>query len=239
MPLNIDWQQILLHAFNFIILAAGLTFLLFKPVRKFMQERQEKYRKTAEEHARKQAELSQLDEEKNAKIASMDSELESHRKEFLAQTEARNQHLIDEAETQAQTILTESRKKAEEEKAAFFSGAEREIADMVVNSAAKLLAVNSSPESDSALYDSYLKTASEDISIEGISQEARQSLAGRLALISSRGEQQRKAELGRADLAEMLGGAALEAIKRESSPEGDSALYDEFLKTVKQGGKND
>ena len=73
MPLNIDWQQILLHAFNFIILAAGLTFLLFKPVRKFMQERQEKYRKTAEEHARKQAELSQLDEEKNAKIASMDS----------------------------------------------------------------------------------------------------------------------------------------------------------------------
>ena len=146
MPLNIDWQQILLHAFNFIILAAGLTFLLFKPVRKFMQERQEKYRKTAEEHARKQAELSQLDEEKNAKIASMDSELESHRKEFLAQTEARNKHLIDEAETQAQTILTESRKKAEEEKAAFFSGAEREIADMVVNSAAKLLAVNSSPK---------------------------------------------------------------------------------------------
>ena len=35
--LGIDWQQILLHVFNFIILAAGLTFILFKPVRKFMQ----------------------------------------------------------------------------------------------------------------------------------------------------------------------------------------------------------
>ena len=28
-PLNIDWQQILLHVFNFIILATVLTFVLF------------------------------------------------------------------------------------------------------------------------------------------------------------------------------------------------------------------
>ena len=36
-PLNINWQQILLHLFNFIILAGGLYILLYKPVKNFIQ----------------------------------------------------------------------------------------------------------------------------------------------------------------------------------------------------------
>ena len=39
MPLNIDFVQILLHMLNFVILAGGLTLLLFRPVKKFMAER--------------------------------------------------------------------------------------------------------------------------------------------------------------------------------------------------------
>ena len=43
-PLNIDWQQIILHLLNFAILAGGLYFLLYHPVRKFMDQREEHYR---------------------------------------------------------------------------------------------------------------------------------------------------------------------------------------------------
>ena len=39
-PLNIDWQQILLHLFNFAILAGGLYLLLYKPVKRFMEQRE-------------------------------------------------------------------------------------------------------------------------------------------------------------------------------------------------------
>ena len=42
LPLNIDWQQILLHALNLVILVGGLYALLFKPVKKFMDQRAEK-----------------------------------------------------------------------------------------------------------------------------------------------------------------------------------------------------
>lgn len=44
-PLNIDWQQILLHLLNFVILFAGLYLLLYKPVKAFMQKRREHYEK--------------------------------------------------------------------------------------------------------------------------------------------------------------------------------------------------
>ena len=43
MPLNIDWQQILLHLFNFCILAIALYFLLYKPIKKYMAKRDAYY----------------------------------------------------------------------------------------------------------------------------------------------------------------------------------------------------
>ncbi len=49
MPLNIDWQQILLHLLNFVILFAILYFLLYNPVRNFMQKRMEYYKNLDEE----------------------------------------------------------------------------------------------------------------------------------------------------------------------------------------------
>ena len=45
MPLNIDWQQILLHVLNFTILFAVMYFFLFKPVKDFMEKREASYQK--------------------------------------------------------------------------------------------------------------------------------------------------------------------------------------------------
>ena len=42
-PLNIDWQQILLHLFNFTILFGALYILLYKPVKDFMEGRETHY----------------------------------------------------------------------------------------------------------------------------------------------------------------------------------------------------
>ena len=39
MPLNIDWQQILLHWMNLAILTGGLYVLLYKPVKEFIAKR--------------------------------------------------------------------------------------------------------------------------------------------------------------------------------------------------------
>ena len=45
MTLNINLQQILLHALNFVILFGALYFLLYKPVRDFMDSRKAHYEK--------------------------------------------------------------------------------------------------------------------------------------------------------------------------------------------------
>ena len=45
MPLNIDFLQVLLHLLNFVILAGGLTFLVYRPVLRFIDERRERIEK--------------------------------------------------------------------------------------------------------------------------------------------------------------------------------------------------
>ena len=75
MPLNINFQQILLHMFNFVILAFGLYMLLYKPVVAFMKKREDHFadlEKQAQE-AKSQAEATLA--EYNAKLAGADEEI--------------------------------------------------------------------------------------------------------------------------------------------------------------------
>ena len=75
MPLNIDWQQILLHLLNFLILAVGLYLLLYKPVKAFMKKREDSYaeREKKTEEALRGAEKSRSEYED--KLARADEEI--------------------------------------------------------------------------------------------------------------------------------------------------------------------
>ena len=174
-----------------------------------------------------------MEQERKAKLAGLDAELESHRKEVIEKAEQRCKKIVADAESEARDILAAGRKRSEEERAAYLAGAGGEIADMVVKSAEKLLVVGSSPESDKALYDSYLKTASQDITVSGVSKEAKETLASRLARISERGKGEKTD--AREDMADVVGEAALAAMERGRTAESDGAVYDEFLKSVGEG----
>ena len=75
MPLNINFQQILLHMFNFVILAFGLYMLLYKPVVAFMKKREdhfadlEKQAQEADRQRQERMQRAQADADKLLKSA--------------------------------------------------------------------------------------------------------------------------------------------------------------------------
>lgn len=223
MPLNIDWQQILLHLFNFIILAAGLSFLLFKPVRKFMTEREEGYKKAADEHARAVAETQSLEKEREAKIAALDSDLAEREKQALSVTETRKKRMLEEAREEADRIVSDGRKRAEAEREKYIAGAGDEIASMVLRSAEKLLASESNAATDGALYDKYLALSDEQTST--LTDEQKADMAERLK------NNKDAAVCRREDVADIIGAAAASAIMAQGAV-SDSAVYDQFLSEV-------
>ncbi len=229
MPLNIDWQQILLHLFNFIILAAGLSFLLFKPVRKFMAQREEKYKKAAADHAQALAETEALEKERQVKIAALDSDLAEREKQALAVTETRKKRMLAEAQEEADKIISDGRKRAEAEREKYIAGAGDEIAAMVLRSAEKLLASESNAATDGALYDKYL-ALSENASALSDEQKA--------AMFERMKNNNDASACRREEVVDIIGAAAASAIMAQGST-SDSAVYDQFLNEVNKGNGNE
>ena len=138
-PLNIDWQQILLHLFNFAILAGGLYFLLYKPVKSFMDKRTAYYQEIEKEAAEKMKQAREHEEEYRRRLETADLEIE--RKKTLASQDAEKlaEITLDEAKKQKEQIIAQAREEGRREKERFLQDAKEEIVELAMVATAKML----------------------------------------------------------------------------------------------------
>ena len=157
MPLNINFQQILLHMFNFVILAFGLYMLLYKPVVAFMKKREDHFA-----DLEKQAQEAKSLAEYNAKLAGADEEIRQKNAAAAQEADRQRQERMQRAQADADKLLKNARGAAEQERNAMLEGAKKDIAQMVVSATGKLMDKENDPAFDKALYDSFLKAAQEE-----------------------------------------------------------------------------
>lgn len=126
MPLNIDWQQILLHLMNFAILSGGLYFLLYEPVRRFMEKRADYYRdmdEAAKEslqsakqmEAAYQERLNLAQQEIDAVGARAKTEIAEESRRQLAAAQQQAEKLLADAETHAKELEEEALRSAQDQ----------------------------------------------------------------------------------------------------------------------------
>ena len=101
-PLNIDWQQILLHLFNFTILFGALYILLYKPVKNFMEGREAHY-----------ADMDSRAEQALADAENSKASYEQKEKDFDEEIRAEKSRLSKEIEAERERRLTAARGEAE------------------------------------------------------------------------------------------------------------------------------
>ena len=118
-PLNIDWQQILLHVLNFVILFGGLYFLLYKPVKNFMAKREAHY-----------AEMAQKAQ----------SELDSAEK-----IKADYQEQLSDAHAQADKIVADAQKDAARVHDKMIADAQKELTELAMEATKKLVYKDGDP----------------------------------------------------------------------------------------------
>ncbi len=151
MPLNIDWQQILLHWMNLAILTGGMYFLLFKPVKRFMDQREAHYQELERQAADKLAEAERLRADCQAKLEQADEEIHQERlKAQQAAAQAAQEHL-DQAEEQARRILSKAKAEAKQNRERVLRESQKEVRELAVQAAKKLAA---KPEDD--FFDQFL-----------------------------------------------------------------------------------
>lgn len=153
-PLNIDLQQILLHLLNFTILAFGLYFLLYKPVKDFMAKREAHYAAMdaeAEEHLAKAKESEEL---YRARLDSAEGEIAELRRSAAADMERLSEQRSREAEAEARKIISAAEAVARREHDKIIDSAREEVSEMALTAVKKIM-----NESLSDSYDEFLSAA--------------------------------------------------------------------------------
>lgn len=160
MPLNIDIVQILLHVLNFVILAGGLSLLLYKPVRKFMDERRAEFDRQVQENRKAAAENEKLKKEYEDKIAASDDEIARIHKAAEKEAAEAAKTFLDSAKQKADEIICAAEAEAELRKGKILESAQTEIGELVLEATQKLLAAPNDPQHTQALYDEFIQVAS-------------------------------------------------------------------------------
>ena len=136
MPLNIDWQQILLHWMNLAILAGGLYFLLYKPVVDFMHKREQHYKDMEDKADRELQKAEEAKAQYQQKLEGAEEEIREARQKSQAAVQKSAEEQITLA--QAREIVVEAHAQAKEAREKALRDSQRELKRLASEAAEKL-----------------------------------------------------------------------------------------------------
>ena len=156
-PLNIDWQQILLHLFNFTILFGALYILLYKPVKDFMAKREEHFAEMDSRAGQALADAEKSKQEYEQKLSDFEEKARDDKSRMSREVEAERERRLGEAKSEAEKIVADARAEAEREKSDIIASAQKEITGMVTEATEKLALEQSASDA----FDQFLDAAEE------------------------------------------------------------------------------
>lgn len=123
---GIDWRLLLINAINFGVLLAGLTYFLYKPITKALEDRRQRVIKGVEDAHAAEVALAEIEGTRSEVLAHAGQEADAvlsqaqkiagqKGKEIIAQAEGSAARAIAEAEAQAQELKKQAVQESREE----------------------------------------------------------------------------------------------------------------------------
>ncbi len=156
-PLNIDLQQILLHLFNFAILAGGLYLLLYKPVEDFLEKRRAYFRELEETSEQKLREAEEMKASCQRQLQQEREEIQQERARILQEAEESAKQRLEKAKTQGDQIVSGARAAAQRAQEKTMQDTQQQLKDLTAAALEKLVL-----QSVSESYDRFLEAAEEE-----------------------------------------------------------------------------
>ena len=139
MPLNINFQQIFLHLFNFVILGGGLYLLLYKPVVDFMNKREQYFSNLEKETQQALEQAKEKEAQYNEKLNQFNDEMAIKKVEAIKECEKLVDARIQSAKEEASHILEDAHIKAKMHHDKMVEQAKEEITDLALDAAKKMM----------------------------------------------------------------------------------------------------
>lgn len=155
--LGIHWTQLLAQIVNFAIVGGVLTYFLYKPLLRIIDERRETIRKSMEDAKRIHTQKEELDRIRKEALAALDKETGALLEKAKKEAEVVRQDILTSARHEADIMLLKARKQMEEEKRSLFEQAQQRLAGVIVGLTEKLIQREFSPVDQKRLVESLEK----------------------------------------------------------------------------------
>jgi len=137
---GIDWHLLFAYAVNFGVLAAALTWLLYKPVLRMVAERARVVAKGVEDAEEAEIKLQEADKTASKLVTVAENEAVQIVDSARAAAGDEKSRILKEAESRAAQIAKDAESRATETAAKALRESEKEIARLAVLAAAKAMA---------------------------------------------------------------------------------------------------
>lgn len=152
MPLNIDIQQILLHMLNFVILFAVMYFVLYKPIKAFIDKRDDYFKSRENETSKALEDANAAKTEYETKLRNAAEEIKAMKAEAQKDSRDDAEKIRAEAKKEARNILTTAKLKAEHDTEVMIKNANSEICELAQQAAEKFVIDNTADAYDSFIH---------------------------------------------------------------------------------------
>ena len=136
---GIDWKLLIAQAVNFGVLLFVLTYFLYKPVLKTLDERKQKIAQGVEDAEAAEKKLAEADSVVSERLQGAESEAESIVASARDTAGSERNRIVKEAEARADAIAADAEARAAEAQAKALRESEKEIARLAILAAAKTI----------------------------------------------------------------------------------------------------
>lgn len=136
---GLNWRLLIIQGVNFGVLLALLTYFLYKPILRIIDERREAIAESVRKAHAADAQLAQATQEKESIIASAARDAEALAAAARVRADEKAGEIVKGAESRAGGILKDAEARAQEAKRQALKESEREIARAAVLAAEKIL----------------------------------------------------------------------------------------------------
>lgn len=154
--MSIDLFNILFHILNLIVLVIIMRLLLYKPVKKFMVNREQEQQKAYDELDARKAELDREAEALSREKVKFEGEIEEERAKQSMLLMEQREKMLAEAEEKSRQLITDAHEQIEREREQNKKDIEKEAVTLAVDMVGKLVS-EKLPHSDHVkLIESYM-----------------------------------------------------------------------------------
>lgn len=157
--ISLNVWNLLFIVINILILFIAMKKFFFKPVQDIIAKRQEEADEQFEKAGEQRACAEALKLQYEQSVKDMENEKKAVMSEARSNADAEYRRIIADAAREAEQLKQIAKEEAKQQKSQILKSAEKEIADFVVDAAAKIAGNSNGAESDSALYSKFIDKA--------------------------------------------------------------------------------